>query len=167
MRKESFWTNQVGSVATVSKGDDRYPVVVRFENGNYAGVTTNNFALDELVEVAGPPAKKAKKAKARSGSPAMVVAEVDKEDKVSAEAAATRTEMTAPFFSKTGQEQWKAITEEENARGRERMKDPNNQGTFNRMRNGAVGLLPGYFRRGFSDAFDDDDSRGKKAKKSG
>jgi hypothetical protein len=81
------------------------------------------------------------------------------------DAATRRTEMTAPFFSKTGQEQWKAITEEENARGRERMKDPNNQGTFNRMRNGAVGLLPGYFRRGFSDAFDDDDSRGKKAKK--
>jgi hypothetical protein len=33
------------------------------------------------------------------------------------------------------------------------------------MRNSGVGLLPGYFRRGFSDAFDDDDSRGKKAKK--
>lgn len=28
----------------------RYPVVVRFENQNYAGVTTNNYALDEVVE---------------------------------------------------------------------------------------------------------------------
>ncbi len=25
-----------------------YPVVVRFENQNYAGVSTNNFALDEV-----------------------------------------------------------------------------------------------------------------------
>ena len=29
----------------------RYPAVVRFESVNYAGVNTNNFALDELVEV--------------------------------------------------------------------------------------------------------------------
>lgn len=28
----------------------RYPVVVRFENQNYAGVSTNNYALDEVVE---------------------------------------------------------------------------------------------------------------------
>jgi hypothetical protein len=26
----------------------KYPVVVRFETQNYAGVTTNNFALDEV-----------------------------------------------------------------------------------------------------------------------
>jgi photosystem I subunit 4 len=25
-----------------------YPVVVRFENQNYAGVSTNNFGLDEV-----------------------------------------------------------------------------------------------------------------------
>jgi photosystem I subunit 4 len=28
----------------------RYPVVVRFENVNYAGVSTNNYALEEVVE---------------------------------------------------------------------------------------------------------------------
>lgn len=28
----------------------RYPVVVRFENVNYAGVSTNNYALDEVQE---------------------------------------------------------------------------------------------------------------------
>ncbi len=28
----------------------RYPVVVRFETQNYAGVTTNNYALDEVVD---------------------------------------------------------------------------------------------------------------------
>lgn len=30
----------------------RYPVVVRFEKCNYAGVTTNNYALDEVEVVA-------------------------------------------------------------------------------------------------------------------
>ena len=34
-----------------AKGDDRYPVVVRMEKVNYAGVATNNFALDELVVI--------------------------------------------------------------------------------------------------------------------
>lgn len=28
----------------------RYPVIVRFENVNYVGVSTNNFALDEIEE---------------------------------------------------------------------------------------------------------------------
>ena len=51
LRTESFWFNQVGTVATVDKSGIRYPAVVRFENVNYAGVNTNNFALDELVEV--------------------------------------------------------------------------------------------------------------------
>lgn len=27
----------------------RYPVVVRFEQQNYAGVSTNNYGLDEVV----------------------------------------------------------------------------------------------------------------------
>jgi len=51
LRKESYWFNQVGTVATVDKSGIRYPVVVRFESVNYAGTNTNNFALDELVEV--------------------------------------------------------------------------------------------------------------------
>jgi photosystem I subunit 4 len=51
LRKESYWFNQVGTVATVDKSGIRYPVVVRFENVNYAGTNTNNFALDELIEV--------------------------------------------------------------------------------------------------------------------
>merc|ERR1719203_2193527 len=61
MRKESFWFRQTGTVASVSKGDDKYPVTVRFERGNYAGITTNNFGLDELIVVSGPPAKGGKK----------------------------------------------------------------------------------------------------------
>jgi photosystem I subunit 4 len=52
MRPESYWFQECGTVATVAKGEDRYPVVVRMDKVNYAGVSTNNFALDELVKVA-------------------------------------------------------------------------------------------------------------------
>ena len=51
LRNESYWLNQVGTVATVDKSGIRYPVVVRFENVNYSGTNTNNFAIDELVVV--------------------------------------------------------------------------------------------------------------------
>ena len=57
LRKESYWFNQTGTVATVDKSGIRYPVVVKFENVNYSGTNTNNFALNELVEVEAPPAK--------------------------------------------------------------------------------------------------------------
>ena len=51
-RKESYWYNKVGSVASADKpGLIRYPVVVRFEAVNYAGVNTNNYSYDELEEV--------------------------------------------------------------------------------------------------------------------
>lgn len=51
LRKESYWFNQIGTVATVDKSGIRYPVVVRFESVNYSGTNTNNFALNELEEV--------------------------------------------------------------------------------------------------------------------
>jgi photosystem I subunit 4 len=51
LRTESYWFNQVGNVATVDKSGIRYPVVVRFENVNYSGTNTNNFAIDELKVV--------------------------------------------------------------------------------------------------------------------
>ena len=51
LRKESYWFNQIGTVATVDQSGIRYPAVVRFTSVNYAGTNTNNFALDELVEV--------------------------------------------------------------------------------------------------------------------
>lgn len=51
LRKESYWFNQVGTVATVDQSGIRYPALVRFENVNYSNTNTNNFALDELVEV--------------------------------------------------------------------------------------------------------------------
>ena len=50
-RKESFWFNEVGSVATVDKSKVNYPVLVRFGTVNYSGTNTNSFAMDELEEV--------------------------------------------------------------------------------------------------------------------
>lgn len=50
-RKESFWFNQIGSVATVDKSKVNYPILVRFESVNYSGTNTNSYALNELEEV--------------------------------------------------------------------------------------------------------------------
>lgn len=79
LRKESYWYNGIGSVVAVDQvcalrlssllsfylhltnfyeiqphmqdPKTRYPVVVRFNKVNYANVSTNNYALDEIQEV--------------------------------------------------------------------------------------------------------------------
>jgi photosystem I subunit IV len=54
LRKDSYWFQDEGTVASVDQSGIKYPVIVRFERLNYAGVNTNNFGMNELEEIAAP-----------------------------------------------------------------------------------------------------------------
>nr|YP_009293967.1 photosystem I subunit IV [Ahnfeltia plicata]AOM65655.1 photosystem I subunit IV [Ahnfeltia plicata]UAT97287.1 photosystem I subunit IV [Ahnfeltia plicata]UAT97492.1 photosystem I subunit IV [Ahnfeltia plicata] len=50
LRKESYWYQDLGTVAKVEK-DFRYPILVRFTKATYSGVNTNSFSAEELLQV--------------------------------------------------------------------------------------------------------------------
>jgi hypothetical protein len=68
-----------------------------------------------------------------------------------------RTTMTSPWFTKQGLDQWMHIDKEENERRRKLIAEGKIEG-FDKIRYGLVSPLPGYFRRGFYDAWDTQDS---------
>ncbi|MBW4449633.1 MAG: photosystem I reaction center subunit IV [Hassallia sp. WJT32-NPBG1] len=57
LRKESYWFQDEGTVASIDQSGIKYSVIVRFNKVNYSGINTNNYAEDELLEIEAPKAK--------------------------------------------------------------------------------------------------------------
>ena len=50
LKKESYWFQETGKIASIDETDVLYGITVRFEKVNYNGVNTANFHRNELVE---------------------------------------------------------------------------------------------------------------------
>ena len=51
LKKESYWFQEVGKIASIDDTEVLYGITVRFEKVNYNGVTTANFHKNEIMEV--------------------------------------------------------------------------------------------------------------------
>ena len=46
-----YWQQPEAEQCCATQSGIRYPVVVRFKTVNYAGVSTNNYAIDEVEQL--------------------------------------------------------------------------------------------------------------------
>jgi len=67
--------------------------------------------------------------------------------------ATTRTEITEPWYTKAGQEQFKQVAREEAAKNKAAGEV---RGRFNRFRNFLISPFPAYFQRGFKETWRED-----------